>query len=112
MIQQYLSGSFPSKRTHGKVVVIPAVIYLQLPAEVLKGIKGVGGIEAFVVLPVAAIYLSVMPGCVRLYQLVADAMVLQMHLKEGWLVPIGGKTVGELRPIVGLDTLYRERKSL
>ncbi len=71
-----------------------------------------GGIEAFVVLPVAALYLSVMPGCVRLYQLVADAMVLQMHLKEGWLVPIGGKTVGELRPIVGLDTLYRERKSL
>ena len=76
IILQHLRRSLPSKRTHGEVVVIPVVIYLQLSAEVLKGIKGMGGIEAFVVLPVAALYLSVMPGCVRLYQLVADAMVL------------------------------------
>ena len=71
-----------------------------------------GSIEAFVVLAVAALHLSIMPWRVRPYQLVADAMALKMHLKEGGLVPIGGKTVCELRPVISLDTFYRKRESL
>lgn len=52
---QDLLGSTPAQWTHREVVVIPAVVYPQLTAEILKGIEGMGGIETFIVLPVAAV---------------------------------------------------------
>ena len=76
IILQHLRRSLPSKRTHGEVVVIPVVIYLQLSAEILKGIKGMDGIKPLIVLPVAAFHLPIVSRCVRPYQLVEDAMVL------------------------------------
>lgn len=65
IILQHLRRSLPSKRPHGEIVVIPVVICLQLSAEVLKGIKGMGGIEPFVVLPMAALHLPIVPWCKR-----------------------------------------------
>ncbi len=53
-IPQYLIRSLPAKRTHGKVVVIPAVIAFQLGAEVRKRIKRVCGIKALIVFTVTS----------------------------------------------------------
>lgn len=62
-----------------------------------------GRIEPFIVLPVAALHLAVVPGRIRTDQLVPDAMLLQMYLEKGGPVPVGGETVGELGAVVGLD---------
>ena len=100
----------PSQGPHGKVIVIPAVIHLQLFCKVLKGIKQVGGIEPFIVLPVAAFYLSIMPGSKGPDDFVADPMHFQVFLEESGLFPVSGKAVGKFRPIVCLDTFDRTGK--
>ena len=105
VIPQYLIGALPAKGPHGKVVVIPAVINLELPGKVLEGIEGMGGIEPFIVFPVAALHLPVVPWGKGPDPLVSDPVLPQMCLKEGGLVPVGGKTVGELWPVVRLDAL-------
>lgn len=64
-----------------------------------------GGIKPFIILPVASFHLAIMPWCIGADKLVTDSMTFQMYLKQGWFVPVGGETVGELRPIVRLDTL-------
>ena len=54
IILQYLRGGFPPQRPHGEAVVVPAVVYLKLLCEILKGIEGMGSVEPLVVLSVAA----------------------------------------------------------
>ncbi len=61
-----------------------------------------GCIEPLVVLPVAALYLAVVPGGVGTDHFVADAVALQIELEHSRLVPLCGKAVGELRPVVRL----------
>ena len=64
-----------------------------------------GGIEPLVVLPVAALHFAVMPRGIGSDYLVADAMLLQTHLKKGGLVPVCGEAVCELSAVVRLDAL-------
>ena len=92
------------------MIVIPAVIHFQLLCEILKGIKRVGGIEAFVVLTVASFHLPIMSGSKRPYDLVPDAVPLQMNLEHRGLIPISSKAVGEFRTVVCLDALNRAGK--
>ena len=70
------------------------------------------GIEPLVVLPVAALHLSVMPGRIGADQFMPYPVFLQMFLKKGWFIPMGSEAVGELRSIVGLDTFNRAGKCL
>lgn len=64
-----------------------------------------GSIEAFIVLPVAALHFAIVPRRIRPDQLMADAMPFQMFLKQGGLVSVGGKAVGKLRAVVRLYAL-------
>ena len=64
-----------------------------------------GGIEPLIVLPVAALHFAVMPWRIGADYLMPDAMLPQMYLKKGGLVPVGGKTVGKFGAIVRLDAL-------
>ena len=70
-----------------------------------------GGIEPLIVLPVAALYLAVMPWRIGADYLVPDAMLLQTHLKKGGLIPVGGKAVSKFGAIVRLDACNGERES-
>lgn len=54
-----------------------------------------GGIEAFVIFPMAAFHFAVISGRIGSDQPVPDAAAFQMRLKERWLVSVGGKAVGE-----------------
>ena len=69
-----------------------------------------GGVEPLVVLPVAALYLAVVPGCKGSDDLVADAVGLQMLLKERGPFFLARKAVGEFRPVIGLDTFDAARE--
>ena len=105
IILEYLGRSFPSQRAHGEMVIIPAVVCLKLFCKVLKRIETVGGIKTLVVLPVAALRLAVMPGCIGANDFMEDAVALETLLEKGWFIPVGGKTVSGLRPVIGLDAL-------
>lgn len=65
-----------------------------------------GGVEPFVILPVTALYFTVVSGRIWPDQLVPDAVAFQIYLKERWLVSMGGKAVGELCSVVRLDAFY------
>jgi len=90
---------------YGEGVVILLVVYFKLLRKVFKGIEAMGGIEPLIVLPVAALHLAVMPRGIGADYLVADAMLLQTHLKKGGLVPVCGEAVCELSAVVRLDAL-------
>ena len=62
-----------------------------------------GRIEPFIVLPVAALHLAVVPGRIRTDQLVPDAVTFQMYFKKSRLIPVCCKTVGKFRSIISLD---------
>lgn len=63
-----------------------------------------GSIEPFIVLPMAALHLSVMPGRIWADEFVAYPMYFQVFLEKGWLIPVGIKPVGKFCPIVCLNT--------
>mgnify|MGYP003255546271 CR=1 FL=1 len=62
------------------------------------------GIEPLVILPVAALYLAVVPGRKGPDDFVTDAVGLQMLLEKRGSFLVARKAVGEFRPIVCLDT--------
>ena len=64
----------PVQRSHREVVGA-AVVDSELLCKVIQGIKAVGGIKAFLVLPVAALHFSVVAGCVGTDKLVPDAQL-------------------------------------
>ena len=65
------------------------------------------GIEPFIVLPVAAFYLPVVPGCIGTNDFVTNPVHFQVFLEESGLFPVRGKAVGKFCPIVCLDTFNR-----
>ena len=111
-IPQYLIRSLPAKGTHGKVVVIPAVIAFQLGVEVRKRIKRVCGIKALIVFTVTSFHFAIVPGCKRFDQFVPDPVLLKMNLKKGGAVrtAVRPKTFGKFLPVVSLDTFDGEGK--
>ena len=73
--------------------------------KVSQGEERADRIKAFLYLPVAALYLVVMPGCVRTNELVLDTKSKSSFLKKGLDVPFTvGKTVGKFKTVVRLDT--------
>ena len=71
-----------------------------------------GCIETLVILSVAAFHLPVMPWGKGADDFVADPVHFQAFLEKSGLLPVGGKTVGEFGPIIGLDALDRTGKGL
>ena len=98
----------PVKRPH-REVVSAAVIDSELLGKVVERIKTVTSIETLLVLPVAALHLTVVAGCVGTAELVADTKLSGGGFKEGWQVsPAVGKPVGEFKTVVGLDTFHTD----
>lgn len=88
-------------------VVGAAVVGGKLFLKVGQGVESVAGVKAFLVPPVAALHLSVVPGCVGPDQLVPDAQFFGGPLEEGGEIPPAvGETVGELKAVVRLDALH------
>ena len=81
----------------------------ELLGEVAQGIKAVAGVEAFLVLTVAALHLAVVARRVGTDELVADAQLGgNGRFKQGRAAPACPleEAVGELRAIVGLDAFH------
>ena len=79
----------------------------KLLCEIIQRIECVAGIEALLVLAVAALHLTVVPRRIWTNQLMPDAQLSSRPLKQSrqLALPVG-KTVGELEAIVRLDTLH------
>ena len=78
MLNKFLQDSlwgFPAQRSHRKQVIVPAVIDLELPGKVLKGIKSMRSIKPFIIFAMAALHFSIMPGRKWADQFMADAML-------------------------------------
>ena len=66
-------------------------------------------IKAFLVFPVAALYLAIMSGRVRTDELMPDAQLSGGFLKKGWDVSFAvGKTVSKFKTVVSLDTFHMD----
>ena len=77
--------------------------------KVSQGEEIADRIKAFLVLPVAALRLAIMPGCVRTNELVLDTKIKSSFLKKGLDVPFTvGKTVGKFKIVVSPDTFYSD----
>lgn len=70
------------------------------------------GIEALIVLSVAALHLPVMPWRIGADHFMPYPMFLQAFLKKGWFIPVGGEAVGKFCSIIRLDAFDRTGKSL
>ena len=75
-----VKGGKPTERPHGKVVGA-AVMDSKLFCKVIQGKEGMAGVEAFLVFPVAALHLAVVPGRIGTDQLVADPQISGGPLK-------------------------------
>ena len=65
------------------------------------------GIEALLVLPVAALHLAVVAGCVGTNELVPDAQLGGSGFKQGRQIPSAvRKSVSELKAIIRLNTFH------
>ena len=100
--------STPCEGPHGKVIGA-AVMDGELLIKIVQRIKTVAGIEAFLVLPVAALHLAVVARRVGTDELVADPQLGGCGLKQGRQIPLAvGEAVGELKSIVSLDTFHAD----
>ena len=106
ILDSELERRTPVEGPHGKVVGA-AVMDGKLLSEVIQRVKAVGGIEALLILPVAALHLAVVAGRIGANELVADTQLSGSGLKEGGQIPPAvGETVGEFQAVVGLDALH------
>ena len=79
----------------------------KLLCEIVQRIECVAGIEAFLVLTVAALHLTVVPRRIRANQLMPDAQLSSRPLKQSRQLALpAGEAVGELEAVVRLDTLH------
>ena len=74
------------ERPHRKVVGA-AVVDSELIFKVVKRVKAVTGVEAFLILPVAALDLAVVAWSIWTNKLVPDAELSGSVLKEGGNIP-------------------------
>ena len=96
----------PTKRSHGEVVGT-VVVDSELHCKVIQGIKAAAGVKAFLILAVAALHFTVVARRIGADELVADTQLGGGGLKQSREIPLAvGKTVGELKSIVSLDTLH------
>ena len=79
----------------------------KLLCEIVQRIERVAGIEAFLVLTVAALHLTVVPRRIWTNELMPDAQLSSRPLKQCRQIAFtAGEAVGELEAIVRLDTLH------
>ena len=79
----------------------------QLLFEIFERIEAVSGIKVFVVLAVATFHLAVVPWSVWANQFVLHSTLFERTLKQREIVGLRtAKTLGELKAVVGLDTLH------
>ena len=79
----------------------------KLLCEIVQRIECVAGIEAFLVLTVAALHLTVVPRSIRANQLMPDAQLSSRPLKQRRQLALpAGEAVGKLETVVRLDTLH------
>ena len=96
----------PGERSHREVVGA-AVMDSELPGEVIERVKAAAGIKALLILAVAALHLAVVARGVGTDELVADTQLCIGNFKQSREISFAvGKTVGELKAVVGLDALY------
>ena len=77
----------------------------KLLCEIVQRIEGVAGIEAFLVLAMAALDLAVMARGIRTNELVPNAQFSSSFLKQGWQIAFAaGEAIGKLGAVVCLDT--------
>ena len=81
-----LVGRAPVERSHGEVVRA-AVVDGKLLCKVVQRIERMTGIKAFLILPVAALHFAVMPGRIRMNELVADPQFCGCPLKQRLPIP-------------------------
>lgn len=60
----------------------------------------------------ASFHLAIVPWSIRAYDLVTDAMLFKADLKQGRLLPVGGKAISEFRAVVSLDAFNGAGKDL
>ena len=97
-------GRLPVERPHGEIVVLP-LPNSKLLGKVIKGIECVAGIEFFIIFPVAAFHLAVMPWRKWLDLLVADAHLRQCFLKKRQRLFLAvAHFICKLKTIIRLDT--------
>ena len=94
------------KRTHGTGVAATLVGSF-LPTKVGEGIKTARVIKAILVLTMAALHLSIVPGSIGANQFVINFQLSGRCLKEGFQVALAaGKAIGEFKTVIGLDALH------
>ena len=93
------------KGTHGTGVA-QALVGSFLPTKVGEGIETVRIIETLLILTVTAFHLSIVAGSIGTDELVAYSQLSGRCIEEGCQVTLAaGKAIGELKTVIGLDTL-------
>ena len=106
ILDRELSGRKPVQRPHGEVVGT-AVMDGKLLCKVIQEVKAVAGVKAVLILPAATLYFAVASGGIGADELMTDAQFGSSGFKQRGDVPLTvGKAVGELKPIVRLDTFH------
>ena len=81
----------------------------ELPGEVIQGAETVAGIKALLILAVTALHFTIVAWSIGADELVADTQLGGGGLKQSGKIPLAvGKTVGELKSIVSLDTFHAD----
>ena len=98
--EKYLFRRLPVEWSHGEAVIL-AFTDCQLLRKIIKGVERVAGVELFIVLPVAAFYFPVVPGCIWPDFLVPNVEFFQCCLKKCRLpVPAASHFIGEFAAVV------------
>ena len=81
----------------------------ELPGEVIQGVETVAGIKALLILAVTALHFTIVAWSIGADELVEDTQLGGGGLKQSGKIPLAvGKTVGELKSIVSLDTFHAD----
>ena len=79
----------------------------KLCCEIVQRIECMAGIKSFLILTVTALDLAIVPRSVGTNQFVPDAKLRSRLFKQCRQITLTvGKTVGKLKSVVRLDTLY------
>ena len=107
-LDRELARRKPGERSHGEEVG-EAVVDRELLSEVIQGVKAAAGIKALLILAVTSVHFTVVARGVGTDELVADTQLCSGNFKQSRDISFAvGKTVGELKAVVGLDALYAD----
>ena len=100
-----ISGNSPVERTHGAGVA-STLVGSQLPTKVGERLEMMRIVETLLILTMAALHLSVVAGSIGSNEFAMNSKLFGRCLKEGFQVTLAvGEAIGELKTVIGLDTL-------